>query len=53
MLANRNFININLKMLNKPSIVEHNHHRFMIFSAPDDKSLDYWLEVSAAITLGV
>jgi protein tyrosine phosphatase type IVA len=31
-------------MLNKPSIVEHNNYRFMIFSAPDDNSLDYWME---------
>ena len=32
-------------MLNKPSFVEHNNYRFMIFSAPDDNSLDYWIEV--------
>ena len=32
-------------MLNKPSIVEHNKYRFMIFSAPDNNTLDYWIEV--------
>jgi protein tyrosine phosphatase type 4A len=31
-------------MLNKPSLVEHNNYRFMIFSAPDDNSLQYWIE---------
>ena len=31
-------------MLNKPSIVEHNNYRFMIFSAPDNNSLSYWID---------
>lgn len=31
-------------MLNKPSIVEYNNLNFMIFSAPDDKSMPYWIE---------
>ena len=31
-------------MLNKPSIVEHNNYRFMIFSAPDVNSLAYWID---------
>ncbi len=32
-------------MLNKPSIVEHNNYRFMIFSAPDNNTIEYYLEV--------
>ena len=32
-------------MLNKPAIIEHKNYKFMILSAPDDNSLNYWIEV--------
>jgi len=33
-------------MLNKPSLIDYNNFNFMIFSAPDDNSCEYWLEVN-------
>lgn len=33
-------------MLNKAKLVEYNNYRFMILSAPDEHSLEYWIEVS-------
>jgi len=33
-------------MLNKPAIIEHEKYKFMILSAPDDNSLNYWIEVN-------
>jgi len=32
-------------MLNKPAIIEYDKYKFMILSAPDDNSLNYWIEV--------
>jgi hypothetical protein len=32
-------------MLNKPAIIENEKYKFMILCAPDDNSLNYWIEV--------
>ena len=34
-------------MLNKPSILEYDRTKFMIFSAPDENSLEYWIKVQS------
>lgn len=38
-------------MLNKPAIIGHEKYKFMILSAPDDNSLNYWIEVSLEINI--